>query len=267
MLRQLGPDRTVVDRRDARADRAAAALHRRRPALRVARRAPGRGPTLLRRGRRLSTDRSAGRAPAESTPPAPQRRPGLARRRTRSGPGSATSPRRVAPRRSVTRWTASTTAWPTAVVTARMTSRGSGSTRCRRFVTIVPEIDLPGHAQAVIAAYPDLGNVDGRSRCGPAGGSASTCSTSARAPWRSPRTVVRYVAGRFPGSPVHIGGDECPTTEWEHSELGPGGDGRARTRATSASCKVSSPSRLAGGPTRRRSRGPRVGRGDGRRRR
>ena len=31
--------------------------------------------------------------------------------------------------------------------------------------------------------------------------------------------VVRYVASSFPGAPVHIGGDECPTTEWEDSEL------------------------------------------------
>jgi len=40
---------------------------------------------------------------------------------------------------------------------ARRTSKRSVQHALRRFVTIVPEIDLPGHAQAVIAAYPDLG--------------------------------------------------------------------------------------------------------------
>ena len=47
-----------------------------------------------------------------------------------------------------------------------------------RFVTIIPEIEMQGHAQAAIAAYPRLGNQPSAgSRSGTGGGSASACST------------------------------------------------------------------------------------------
>ncbi len=88
-----------------------------------------------------------------------------------------------------------------------------------RFVTIVPEIDLPGHAQAVIAAYPDLGNVDRPVEVWTRWGISEHVLNVGEGALAFAEAVVRYVAGRFPGSPVHIGGDECPTTEWEHSEL------------------------------------------------
>jgi len=52
----------------------------------------------------------------------------------------------------------------------------------RRFVTIVPEIDLPGHAQAVIAAYPDLGNGDEPLEVWARWGSVSTYSMSGSVP-------------------------------------------------------------------------------------
>ena len=89
----------------------------------------------------------------------------------------------------------------------------------RRFVTIVPEIDLPGHAQAVIAAYPDLGNGDDPVEVWTRWGISGHVLNVGEGALSFAEDVVRYVAGRFPGSPVHIGGDECPTTEWEDSEL------------------------------------------------
>jgi len=92
----------------------------------------------------------------------------------------------------------------------------------RYAITLVPEIDLPGHAQAVVAAYPHLG-------CHPDGPPVEVrtewgISTEVLAP--SPAAldfaaeVVVAVAELFPGSPVHIGGDECPTVAWEQSEVG-----------------------------------------------
>ncbi len=87
----------------------------------------------------------------------------------------------------------------------------------RRFVQVVPEIDLPGHAQAAIAAYPELGNLDAPVEVWTRWGiSEHVLNPSPRA-LAFAEEVTLYVAGLFPGSPVHIGGDECPTTEWEAS--------------------------------------------------
>ncbi len=86
-----------------------------------------------------------------------------------------------------------------------------------RFVQIVPEIDLPGHAQAAIAAYPELGNWrEPREVWTRWGISDHVLNVSATA-LDFAEEIVTYVAGVFPDSPVHIGGDECPTTEWEES--------------------------------------------------
>jgi hexosaminidase len=89
----------------------------------------------------------------------------------------------------------------------------------RRFVTIVPEIDLPGHAQAVLAAYPDLGNGDEPLEGWTRWGISEHVLNVGDSALSFAEDVVRYVASRFPESPFHIGGDECPTTEWERSEL------------------------------------------------
>ncbi|MCQ4206118.1 beta-N-acetylhexosaminidase [Streptomyces longispororuber] len=87
-----------------------------------------------------------------------------------------------------------------------------------RGVTVVPEIEMPGHVRAAIAAYPELGTVPGRrldvwSRWG-------VCDTVLGV--HEPvldfcRTVLDEVMDVFPAPYVHIGGDECPTTEWAAS--------------------------------------------------
>jgi hexosaminidase len=87
-----------------------------------------------------------------------------------------------------------------------------------RMVQVVPEIDLPGHAQAVIAAYPELGNVAERLEVWTRWGVSEHVLNVQPAALDFAEEVLRYVAGLFPGSPVHIGGDECPTTEWEASD-------------------------------------------------
>ncbi len=89
----------------------------------------------------------------------------------------------------------------------------------RRGVEIMPEIDLPGHTQAAIAAYPHLGNVPDRE-----------VEVSTR--WYLHETVLNTsdgtvdffkhvldeVADVFPYEYVHIGGDEVDLTEWSESE-------------------------------------------------
>jgi hexosaminidase len=57
-----------------------------------------------------------------------------------------------------------------------------------RGITIVPEIDLPGHAQALVAAYPDLGVLGGTPPVSGDWGSIPICSTPAPRAWPSSRT-------------------------------------------------------------------------------
>ncbi|MFF2571329.1 beta-N-acetylhexosaminidase [Streptomyces sp. NPDC058084] len=87
-----------------------------------------------------------------------------------------------------------------------------------RGVTVVPEIGVPGHVRAALAAYPELGNRPGRrldvwTRWG-------VCPNVLGVGDHVLdffRTVLDEVTDVFPSPYVHIGGDECPTTEWEHS--------------------------------------------------
>ncbi|KNB49336.1 beta-N-acetylhexosaminidase [Streptomyces caatingaensis] len=99
-----------------------------------------------------------------------------------------------------------------------------------RHITVVPEIELPGHSQAAIAAYPELGNTD----------VVDTTSLTVLDTWGiSPNVlaptdtvlafyedVLTEVLGLFPSPWIHIGGDECPADQWRASPAA-----RARTRA------------------------------------
>ena len=87
----------------------------------------------------------------------------------------------------------------------------------RRFVVVVPEIDLPGHAQAVLAAYPELGD-GGPVEVWTRWGISEHVLEPGEDALAFAEDVTCYVAGLFPASPVHVGGDECPTTQWERSE-------------------------------------------------
>lgn len=88
----------------------------------------------------------------------------------------------------------------------------------RRGILIVPEVDLPGHMQAAVASYPELGNDPSR-QVGVRevwGISDHVLGVSDEA-FAFVRDVLTQVADIFPGPYVHIGGDECPRTEWEQS--------------------------------------------------
>jgi len=88
----------------------------------------------------------------------------------------------------------------------------------RRHVTIVPEIDLPGHAQAVVAAYPELGHGESVEVWTRWGISEHVLNVSDAA-LDFAESVTTFVADIFADSPVHVGGDECPTTVWEASAV------------------------------------------------
>ncbi|MGW3286026.1 beta-N-acetylhexosaminidase [Streptomyces sp. NPDC001002] len=90
-----------------------------------------------------------------------------------------------------------------------------------RHITVVPEIDVPGHSQAAIAAYAELGNTD-------------VIDTTALSVWDTwgvnPNVlaptdntlefyegVFEEVLALFPSEFIHIGGDECPKGQWRES--------------------------------------------------
>jgi hexosaminidase len=90
-----------------------------------------------------------------------------------------------------------------------------------RHITVVPEIDVPGHSQAAIAAYPELGNTD-------------VIDTSSLTVWDSwgisanvlapTDNTLRFYEGvfeelleLFPSEFLHVGGDECLKDQWRRS--------------------------------------------------
>ncbi len=88
----------------------------------------------------------------------------------------------------------------------------------RRGVMIVPEVDLPGHMQAAIAAYPQLGNVPDRElEVRQVWGISDHVLGVSDEAFDFVRDVLTQVAEIFPAPYVHIGGDEVPRGEWERS--------------------------------------------------
>lgn len=113
----------------------------------------------------------------------------------------------------------------------------------RRFITVIPEIEFPGHAVAALASYPWLGctgeryevrqtwDIDDRVFCV---GRDSTFDFI--------EGVLDEVIDLFPSTYIHIGGDECPTKMWEQCP-----HCRARMRAEG----LTAPRQLQGYATKR----------------
>ncbi|NJP35395.1 beta-N-acetylhexosaminidase [Micromonospora thermarum] len=83
-----------------------------------------------------------------------------------------------------------------------------------RHVTVVPEVDLPGHTQAAIAAYPWLGNGAEELPVWTGWGCSTHVLNVSDAALRFCRDVLDEVCELFPSRYVSIGGDECPKAEW-----------------------------------------------------
>ncbi len=88
-----------------------------------------------------------------------------------------------------------------------------------RSVRVAPEIEMPGHMQAAIAAYPELGN---RPQEPPAVGTRwgvmARVLNLGEGAIRFCTEILDEVLEVFPSPDIHIGGDECPTIEWAESE-------------------------------------------------
>ncbi|HEU4349272.1 MAG TPA: family 20 glycosylhydrolase, partial [Actinoplanes sp.] len=86
-----------------------------------------------------------------------------------------------------------------------------------RHVTVLPEIDLPGHTQAVLAAYPELGT--GPVQVATAWGASRDMLVPDERGARFCTEILSEVLDVFPGRHVHIGGDECGGQPWFTREL------------------------------------------------
>jgi len=85
-----------------------------------------------------------------------------------------------------------------------------------RFVTVVPEIELPGHALAALATYPEISCTGGPFEVGTRWGVHEDvyCAGNEET-FAFLESVLVEVVELFPGSFLHIGGDECPKARWK----------------------------------------------------
>jgi hexosaminidase len=86
-----------------------------------------------------------------------------------------------------------------------------------RFVNVVPEIEMPGHSQAAIAAYPELGNLDTKLDVAVDWGVNKHVFNPEEKTISFLKNVLDEVMAIFPSKFIHIGGDECPKDEWKAS--------------------------------------------------
>jgi len=105
----------------------------------------------------------------------------------------------------------------------------------KRYITIVPEIEMPGHASAAIAAYPQLscfpdeptvtyfpkngvwaGDSTGK-QVQQAWGVYADVYVPSDSTFKFIENVLDEVMTLFPGKYIHVGGDECPKSNWKRS--------------------------------------------------
>jgi len=88
-----------------------------------------------------------------------------------------------------------------------------------RFITVVPEIEMPGHAQAAIAAYPWLGNTGQQLEVLTHWGVDQNILNPSDSAIHFMQDVLTEVLALFPSHWIHTGGDEAPKQQWVASPL------------------------------------------------
>ncbi len=85
-----------------------------------------------------------------------------------------------------------------------------------RYITVIPEIDLPGHMLAALASYPELGCTGGpyEVTCRFGVFEDVLCAGKAKT-LQFAKDVIDEVMDIFPSEYIHIGGDECPKDRWK----------------------------------------------------
>jgi len=85
-----------------------------------------------------------------------------------------------------------------------------------RHITVIPEIDMPGHMLAALASYPELGCTGGPYQVGHYWGVYKDvlCVSNERV-YQFVEDVLTEIMDIFPSEVIHIGGDETPTDKWQ----------------------------------------------------
>ena len=125
-------------------------------------------------------------------------------------------------------WRIEIKSWPDLAIKGGATEVGGGaggyysqkqlseivSYAAERYITVVPEIDMPGHTNAALVAYPEL-NCDGKARTPYTGTDVgfSTLCVDKEITYKFVDDVVREISALCPGPYFHIGGDESHSTD------------------------------------------------------
>jgi hexosaminidase len=88
----------------------------------------------------------------------------------------------------------------------------------RRHITLVPEIDMPGHMVAAVTAYPELGNFETKTRVRCHWGISQNVLNMEDSTVQFMKNVLSEVMELFPGRFIHVGGDEAPKFEWSECQ-------------------------------------------------
>jgi hexosaminidase len=90
----------------------------------------------------------------------------------------------------------------------------------KKYIEVIPEIEMPGHSQAVLAAYPQFGaNADKIYQVKTKWGVSEDVLFPREETFTFLEDVLTEVMALFPGQYIHIGGDECPKTQWKESKF------------------------------------------------
>ncbi len=88
----------------------------------------------------------------------------------------------------------------------------------KRHITIIPEIEMPGHSSAALTAYPEFGCVDKKYKVQSTWGIFEDIYCPTEETFGFLEDVLTEVMELFPSKYIHIGGDEAPKKQWEESE-------------------------------------------------
>lgn len=88
-----------------------------------------------------------------------------------------------------------------------------------RFITVIPEIEMPGHSVAALAAYPELACTEGPFQVATRWGVTPDIYCPTEETFQFLEGVLTEVMDLFPSPYIHIGGDEAPKVRWEESPL------------------------------------------------
>jgi len=85
-----------------------------------------------------------------------------------------------------------------------------------RYITVVPEIEMPGHCRSALAAYPELSCTGGPFEVKTNWGVEREVYCAGNdAVLQFQKDVLKEILALFPSEYIHIGGDECPKSRWE----------------------------------------------------